>query len=108
MQSAFRHGFDLFAAKDQPIGYIHTLYFYQVEKSIQDAKEREAKEKAEQTKRSMEIDMQKRIQNNRRLDPKNRQRMIRPVRQQQAQDTSSLANVDAEDLIDAFEEAGVY
>lgn len=83
------------------------MYFYQVEKSIQDAKEREAKEKAEQTKRSMEIDMQKRIQNNRRLDPKNRQRMIRPVRQQQAQDTS-LANVDAEDLMDAFEEAGVY
>lgn len=83
------------------------MYFYQVEKSIQDAKEREAKEKAEQTKRSMEIDMQKRIQNNRRLDPKNKQRIIRPVRQQQAQDTS-LANVDAEDLMDAFEEAGVY
>lgn len=106
MQSAFRHGFDLLTAKDQPIGYIHTLYFYQVEKSIQDAKEREAKEKAEQTKQSAEIDMRKRIENSRRLDPKYRKRMIRPVRNQEVQH-NSLANVDAEDLIDAFEEAGV-
>jgi len=106
LQSAFRHGFDLLTAKDQPIGYIHTLYFYQVEKSIQDAKEREAKEKAEQTKQSAEIDMRKRIENSRRLDPKYRKRMIRPVRNQEVQH-NSLANVDAEDLIDAFEEAGV-
>jgi hypothetical protein len=106
LQSAFRHGFDLLTAKDQPIGYIHTLYFYQVEKSIQDAKEREAKEKSEQTKQSAEIDMRKRIENSRRLDPKYRKRMIRPVRNQEVQH-NSLANVDAEDLIDAFEEAGV-
>lgn len=82
------------------------MYFYQVEKSIQDAKEREAKEKAEQTKQSAEIDMRKRIENSRRLDPKYRKRMIRPVRNQEVQH-NSLANVDAEDLIDAFEEAGV-
>lgn len=94
MQNAFRRGFDLIAAKDQPMGFIHTLYYYQVEKSIEDAKKEEmriAKEKQQQAV-------------NARLNRRQQLMGRRPVNNSStANDSySDSANIDAEDLEDAF------
>lgn len=94
MQNAFRRGFDLIAAKDQPMGFIHTLYYYQVEKSIEDAKKEEmriAKEKQQQAV-------------NARLNRRQQLMGRRPVNNAPAANDSysDSANIDAEDLEDAF------
>ena len=77
------------------MGFIHTLYYYQVEKSIEDAKKEEmriAKEKQQQAV-------------NARLN--RRQQLMggrRPVNNTTAVNDSysDSANIDAEDLEDAF------
>lgn len=77
------------------MGFIHTLYYYQVEKSIEDAKKEEmriAKEKQQQAV-------------NARLN--RRQQLMggrRPVNNNPAVNDSysDSANIDAEDLEDAF------
>ena len=70
------------------MGFIHTLYYYQVEKSIEDAKKEEmriAKEKQQQAV-------------NARLNRRQQLMGRRPVNNSY----SDSANIDAEDLEDAF------
>lgn len=76
------------------MGFIHTLYYYQVEKSIEDAKKEEmriAKEKQQQAV-------------NARLNRRQQLMGRRPVNNSStANDSySDSANIDAEDLEDAF------
>lgn len=76
------------------MGFIHTLYYYQVEKSIEDAKKEEmriAKEKQQQAV-------------NARLNRRQQLMGRRPVNNSPvANDSySDSANIDAEDLEDAF------
>ena len=94
MQNAFRRGFDLIAAKDQPMGFIHTLYYYQVEKSIEDAKKEEMRIAKEKQQQAINARM------NRRQQLMGR----RPVNNSLAANNSysDSANIDAEDLEDAF------
>lgn len=70
------------------MGFIHTLYYYQVEKSIEDAKKEEmriAKEKQQQAV-------------NARLNRRQQLMGRRPANDSY----SDSANIDAEDLEDAF------
>jgi hypothetical protein len=94
LQNAFRRGFDLIAAKDQPMGFIHTLYYYQVEKSIEDAKKEEMRIAKEKQQQAINARM------NRRQQLMGR----RPVNNSTAVNNSysDSANIDAEDLEDAF------
>lgn len=76
------------------MGFIHTLYYYQVEKSIEDAKKEEmriAKEKQQQAV-------------NARLNRRQQLMGRRPVNNSPAANDSynDSANIDAEDLEDAF------
>lgn len=76
------------------MGFIHTLYYYQVEKSIEDAKKEEmriAKEKQQQAV-------------NTRLNRRQQLMGQRPVNNSPAVNDSysDSANIDAEDLEDAF------
>ena len=76
------------------MGFIHTLYYYQVEKSIEDAKKEEmriAKEKQQQAV-------------NARLNRRQQLMGRRPVNNSHAANDSysDSANIDAEDLEDAF------
>ena len=76
------------------MGFIHTLYYYQVEKSIEDAKKEEmriAKEKQQQAV-------------NARLNRRQQLMGRRPVNNSPAANGSysDSANIDAEDLEDAF------
>lgn len=76
------------------MGFIHTLYYYQVEKSIEDAKKEEmriAKEKQQQAV-------------NARLNRRQQLMGRSPVNNSPAVNDSysDSANIDAEDLEDAF------
>ena len=76
------------------MGFIHTLYYYQVEKSIEDAKKEEmriAKEKQQQAV-------------NARLNRRQQLMGRRPVNNAPAVNDSysDSANIDAEDLEDSF------
>lgn len=76
------------------MGFIHTLYYYQVEKSIEDAKKEEmriAKEKQQQAV-------------NARLNRRQQLMGRRPINNSPAVNDSysDSANIDAEDLEDAF------
>lgn len=95
MQNAFRRGFDLIAAKDQPMGFIHTLYYYQVEKSIEDAKKEELRIAREKQQQAVNARMNR------------RQQLMggrRPINNTHVANNSysDSANIDAEDLEDAF------
>lgn len=95
MQNAFRRGFDLIAAKDQPMGFIHTLYYYQVEKSIEDAKKEELRIAREKQQQAVNARMNRRQQ----LMGGRRPINNTPVANNSYSDS---ANIDAEDLEDAF------
>lgn len=70
------------------MGFIHTLYYYQVEKSIEDAKKEEMRIAKEKQQQAINARM------NRRQQLMGR----RPVNNSY----SDSANIDAEDLEDAF------
>lgn len=112
LQGAFRRGFDIITSKDQPMGFIHTLYYYQVEKSMEDAKRERKRVREEQTRKKYEA------LNNRskamfdRAYPASRkerirqQRTLKPVKQQQqvnSVNNNDLKNVTEDDLEDAFD-----
>lgn len=69
------------------MGFIHTLYYYQVEKSIEDAKKEEARIARENQQKSKNA--------RRRLPPSNSNSYAGST-------NSDYANIDAEDLEDSF------
>lgn len=94
------------------MGFIHTLYYYQVEKSMEDAKRERKRAREEQTRKKYEA------LNNRskamfdRAYPASRkerirqQRTLKPVKQQQqvnSVNNNDLKNVTEDDLEDAFD-----
>lgn len=77
------------------MGFIHTLYYYQVEKSIEDAKKEEmriAKEKQQQAVNAR-LNRRQQLMGGRR--PVNNTSVVNDS-------YSDSANIDAEDLEDAF------
>ena len=80
------------------MGFIHTMYYYQVEKSKEDAKKEEArvaKERQQQNKNAR-INRRQQLMGKRPNNPR--------VRQQSAANYSSgdYANIDDDDLEDSF------
>lgn len=76
------------------MGFIHTLYYYQVEKSIEDAKKEEARIAKENQEKAK----------NARLNRRQQLMGKPPINNSTSIDNSSsdMANIDAEDLEDAF------
>lgn len=112
LQGAFRRGFDLITSKDQPMGFIHTLYYYQVEKSMEDAKRERKRVREEKTRKKYEALNNKSKAMFDRAYPASRKERIR---QQQRNNTKSvnkqqpsytnddLKNVTEDDLEEAFD-----
>lgn len=77
------------------MGFIHTLYYYQVEKSIEDAKKEEMRIAKENQQKAV----------NARLNRRQQLMGKRPVNSRPVANSdyySDSANIDAEDLEDAF------
>lgn len=77
------------------MGFIHTLYYYQVEKSIEDAKKEEARIAKEKQEKAIE---DRRTRRQRLMGkPSN---IPKPIAKSSSY--SDSANIDAEDLEEAF------
>ena len=101
-------------AASMSMGFLRSLYFEQVKKSIADAKEKEAKEKQEQLEKSKAEGYDrasKRMQqlninryNNRMRNKHTQQQQQRRQLRNQRQQPLSIPNFSSDDLEDALEE----
>lgn len=97
-------------ASQVSMGFLRSLYYEQVQKSIADAKEKRAREVEEQAKSDKQRDLairrevsEARKRPGRHIRPVEPNRRQEPVRRQQ-RPPSMPANITSEDFIDALEE----
>ena len=89
-------------ASQVSMGFLRSLYYEQVQKSIADAKEKRAREVQEQAKSDRQRDLSLR----RRISDARKRGHIRPVEPQRRTIKTPLPpnNISAEDFVDALEE----
>ncbi len=89
-------------ASQVSMGFLRSLYYEQVQKSIADAKEKRAREVHEQAKSDRQRDLSLR----RRISDAKRKGHIRPIETQRRPVSSPQppSDISAEDFVDALEE----
>jgi hypothetical protein len=94
----------MFKASEVSMGFLRSLYYEQVKKSIADAKRREAKEKMEQANAERDRAKQRRMEAAafRKNPNRNRRPQMHPTRRQPRQ--QQTAAYDMNDFRDALEE----
>ena len=96
----------MITASSMSMGFLRSLYFEQVKKSVADAKEKEAKEQEKEAQEKAKISSPGYDRANQRLRQESIKRYNNRMRQQQTQKQSrvDLPSMSNEDLEDALEE----
>ena len=99
----YRHGFDMMNAASMSMGFLRSLYYEQVKKSVADAKEKEAKEAMQKAQEPKAPGYDRANQRLQQVNINRYKKRMRNMKQQQSPPVQS-SSYNMEDLEEALEE----